>query len=80
MSDQKNEQKRVTFAKSFAMVAEFGFAIVIPLLIFGYLGKWLERTYDTKLLLIACIAVAIITSSAWLYWRILDIYEDFKQL
>jgi hypothetical protein len=80
MSDKNNDRKKILFTKTLAITAEFGFIIVVPLLLFGYLGKWLAEKYDTKLLLLACITVAIIASSVWLYWRIMDIYEDLKNL
>jgi hypothetical protein len=80
MSDDKDSRKGIAFGKTLAIAVEFGFAIVIPLLVFGYLGKWLETKYNTKLLLIACIAFAIVASSVWLYLRIMDIFEDLKNL
>lgn len=80
MSPHDKDRKRLLFMKTLTIAAEFGFVVIVPMLVFGYLGKWLESRYHTKLLLIACVAIAISVSSAILYWRILAIYEDLKNL
>jgi hypothetical protein len=73
-----NERQYMTTRKTLVLALEFGFIIVLPLVIFGLLGKWLETRYNTKLFLYAGLILAIIASVAWLYRRIKVIFEEIK--
>lgn len=71
------QQKSSTY-KALALTVEFGFIIILPLVVFGSLGKWLESKYNSKLYLIGALVLSVLASSIWLYIHIKDIYEDFK--
>jgi cytochrome c biogenesis protein CcdA len=76
--EQKTQtNKQLTFKKTLAFSLEFGFMIVLPLLVFVYIGKWLENHYHNHIFLVAGLLLALTTSSVWFYKRIIDIYNDF---
>lgn len=85
MADQKEEivpskipkSKQITFARSISFVMQFGFMIVIPLVIFALGGKWLSNKYGTPLYLYLGLVLALLTSSVWFYQRINSLYKDF---
>lgn len=79
MSESKDKQASVQ-KKTLLLAFEFAFIIILPLLILIPLGKWLERTYDSRLWLIAMLFLAFIISSTWLLIKIKDIYKDLKNL
>lgn len=60
---------------SFAL--QFGFMIVLPLVIFGLSGKWLSEKYDNPAFLYGGIVLALISSTAWALKKINGIYNDF---
>ena len=70
-------KKRITISQTISFVIEFGFIILLPLLAFGYLGKWLTGKYDNRLYLIGGLILALLTSSVWCYRRIYKIYKEF---
>lgn len=76
----KDAQKQITMRKTLAIATEFGFIIVLPLLVFGLLGKWLEGRYHNKLWLIGCIMLSLIATSIWFYKRIVEIYDEYTKL
>jgi len=73
---QQEQKKRLTGMKALAIAGEFGFIIVIPLLGFGYLGKWLDRRYDHHFFIYIGIILAIITSGLWFFRVIKDLMKD----
>lgn len=89
MQDQKEEivssdgsskvpkSKQVTFVKSLSFVMQFGFMIVIPLVIFAFAGKWLANHYNNQIFLYLGLILALLTSSVWFYHRINSLYKDF---
>lgn len=77
MSDP-SERPAMTTKKTLVLALEFGFIIVLPLVIFGLLGKWLETKYHTKIFLYAGLILSVLSSVIWLYRRIKDIFEDIK--
>ena len=74
----KSERKIITTKKALALALEFGFIIVLPLVVFGLLGKWLETKYHTKIFLFGGLILAVIASVTWLYRRIKEIFEEIK--
>jgi hypothetical protein len=74
---EKADKKQMTFKKSLAFSIEFGFMIIIPLLIFSFGGKWLSQRYDNIGFFYGGIVLALLTSIIWFYKRINDIYNDF---
>ncbi|HAG27564.1 TPA: hypothetical protein DCG61_02185 [Patescibacteria group bacterium] len=69
--------KQINFAKSLSLALQFAFMILLPLLVFGGIGKWLEQRYDNKLWVMAGLLLALTTSTVWFYRKINDLYKDF---
>lgn len=49
---------------------DFAVSIAVPLLVFIYLGRWLDRKFDTKLFVVAGILLALALSSYAIYKHI----------
>lgn len=77
--DQSKDKKskQITTLKSLSFVVQFGFMIVIPLVIFATIGKWLANRYQSELWLYLSLIIALITSSIWFYQRINALYKEF---
>jgi hypothetical protein len=78
-SNQNPDKKQITLSKTLAFTIEFGFIIVIPLLIFGFGGKWLSTRYNNPIFLYAGLLLALFISTAWFYKIIRNIYKDFLE-
>ena len=74
-----NEQKTITWQKTLVITMEFGFIIVLPLIAFSYVGKWLENKYDNKIFFMASLLAALIFSTIWLYRKIMKLYDEFTK-
>ncbi len=77
---QKAEKKRLTTYKTLSIATEFGFIIVLPLLAFGYLGKWLDNRYHHNFFVLVGILLALATSTLWFYRTIKRLMESMKDL
>jgi len=77
----QQERKRSLHLKTLNFAIEFGFIIALPLVAFAYLGKFLDRHYQTnnEIFLLAGIILALITSSLLFYRRIKDIMKDMQK-
>ncbi len=73
----KANQKQITFAKSLSIALQFAFIVLLPLLTFGFLGRWLADKYNNRLWLIGGLIVALTATTLWFYKRITDLYKDF---
>lgn len=76
MSEQQPD-----FAKkqAVALAFELGYIIAIPILAFGYLGKYLDAAWGTHpYLKVAGLLLAIISSSVWLYKKFSQVFESLK--
>ncbi len=62
-----------------AIAGDFAFLIAVPLLIFIYLGKWLDGKYNTNYFVIIGILAALLMSSVSIYKRIKTIAERLKR-
>ena len=71
------EKKLMSNRNIVAFALEFGFMIVLPLLIFTLAGKWLAHRFDNQAYFFGGIILALVTSVAWFWKRITDIYNDF---
>ena len=67
----------MTTMKALSFSLQFGLMIVIPLVVFALLGKWLAGRYDNKAYYYLALLLAIITSAIWFYKKINDLYKDF---
>jgi len=77
-NQQKEQKKRLTSLKALSIATEFGFIIVIPLLAFGYVGKWLDHRYNQHFFIFLGIVLAIITSGVWFIKIIKDLMKDME--
>ena len=73
----KSDKKKITFLKSLSFALQFGFMIVLPLVFFAFLGKWLSAKYENPVFLYAGLILALTTSAIWFYIRINSLYKDF---
>jgi hypothetical protein len=77
----KEKQKRSLYLKTLNFAVEFGFMIALPLLAFGYAGKYLDSRYHTnnKIFLYAGIILALATTCALFIRKIKDIMKDMQK-
>jgi hypothetical protein len=73
------EKKRLTYLKTINIAMEFGFIVVVPLLGFGYLGKWLDHRYNHHFFVLIGIILALLTSGLWFYQSINRLLDDLKE-
>ena len=76
-AEKSAEQTKLTNKKILAFSLEFGFMIALPLVIFAFAGKWLSDYYGNLAFFYGGIILALLTSFAWFWKRINDIYNDF---
>jgi undecaprenyl pyrophosphate phosphatase UppP len=82
MKDQipsKNDKTSLTNRMVVAIAVEFGFIIAIPLVVFGFLGKWLSNKYDNKLFLAGALVLALLISTICLYRMIFKLYKKLTE-
>lgn len=75
--EAKQKAKQITTMKSLSFAIQFGFMIVVPLLVFAFAGKWLSARYHNQIYLYIGLILALLTSTAWFYKKISDLYKDF---
>jgi putative F0F1-ATPase subunit (Ca2+/Mg2+ transporter) len=75
-NQQKAGKQRLTNMKALGIATEFGFIIIIPLLAFGYLGKWLDHRYHQNFFILLGILLAIVTSGLWFFRVIKSLMKD----
>jgi hypothetical protein len=73
----KEEKKQITFRKTLMFSLEFGFMIVLPLVILAFAGNWLAERYHNRAYLFGGLILALLISTAWMYKKINDLYNDF---
>ena len=70
---QERGKKAAAGYMLFELGAEFALIMAVPLLAFIYLGKWLERTYDSQIFIVAGILLALSLSSYLIYKKIEEV-------
>ncbi len=73
----QQKAQHFTTMKSLSFAIQFGFMIVVPLLVFAFAGKWLSAHYNNQIYLYAGLILALLTSTVWFYKKISDLYKDF---
>ncbi len=76
-SEFGQKTQKMTTMKALSFSLQFGLMIVIPLLVFSLIGKWLSGKYDSKIYFYGALVLAILTSTIWFYKKINDLYKDF---
>lgn len=77
IKESQADKKQMTLRKTLAFSIEFGFMIALPLVFFGLLGKRLAARHHNQGFLYGALILALLTSIAWLWKRIYDIYRDY---
>jgi cobalamin biosynthesis protein CobD/CbiB len=78
---KKKQTKTYTFetAKVFGVAFEMGFIIALPIVLFGFAGKWLDAKYQTHFFVYIAIAVSLIFSGIWLYKRLAELARKLQE-
>jgi hypothetical protein len=78
---EQERKKHSLYLKTFSFAIEFGFIIALPLVGFGYLGKFLDQRYQTnnKIFLYAGILLALATTCLLFMRKIKDIMKDMQK-
>jgi hypothetical protein len=71
---------KLTMMKATNIAFEFGFMIALPLIGFGYLGKYLDARWGTHFLMLVGIVLALISSSVWFFKRVRAIAKDINNM
>lgn len=79
-NSEDSNKKHLTRLKTVNIALEFGFIVVIPLLAFGYLGKWLDGKYDKNYFVLIGIVLAMVVTTVWFYKTIKKLMEQMKNL
>jgi ATP synthase protein I len=56
-------------ARALAMMGRFGWTIVVPILLGAFVGRWLDRTFDTGVFWSAALVFAGAAAGFWAVWR-----------
>jgi hypothetical protein len=86
MTDQEPNKEadkthyKLTMMKATNIAFEFGFMIALPLIGFGYLGKYLDAKWGTNFLMLVGIILALVSSSVWFFKRVRAIAKDLNNM
>lgn len=56
-------------ARALAMMGRFGWTIVVPILLGAFVGRWLDRTFNTGVFWSAALVFAGAAAGFWLVWK-----------
>jgi F0F1-type ATP synthase assembly protein I len=77
---ENKSQQRTALFQAIGFAWQFGYTIVVPLLIFGLGGRWLDRHYGTgPWLFLAGVLLSIAISSVALVKKAMDIMKTLDQ-
>lgn len=69
-------QKSFEKGKLISLAFELGFIIAIPVVFFGFLGKWLDgKAHTSPLLTLIGIFTAIVFTSLWIFRRFKEYFS-----
>ena len=79
-SEQKPKNSNFQKRQMIRLAFELGFIIALPVIAFGYFGKWLdERSGTYPLLTLIGIAAAITSTSFWMYRKFKSYFNSSKK-
>jgi ATP synthase protein I len=55
--------------RALAMMGRFGWSIVVPILMGAFVGRWLDRTFDTGVFWSAALVFAGAAVGFWMVWQ-----------
>ena len=71
-----NASKKFDKSAMVSIAFQLGFIIAIPILVFGFFGKWLDQKANTDpLLTLIGILTAIIFTSIWIYRKFKSYFD-----
>jgi ATP synthase protein I len=56
-------------ARALAMMGRFGWTIVAPILLGAFVGRWLDRTFNTGVMWSAALVMAGACAGFWAVWK-----------
>ncbi|MEI6557245.1 MAG: AtpZ/AtpI family protein [Rhodospirillaceae bacterium] len=68
-AEQAGREGRGSILQYFGMMGALGWVFVTPPLLLGFLGRWLDRAFDTGFEVTALMLVAGMGFGGWLAWR-----------
>ena len=68
----------IEIAAVFGVAFELGFIIALPIVALGLLGKWLDQKYGVSYFVFIGIALALLSSGAWLYGRLSNLAQRLQ--
>ncbi|OGE76438.1 MAG: hypothetical protein A3K06_01420 [Candidatus Doudnabacteria bacterium RIFCSPHIGHO2_01_52_17] len=78
-SEQKQNKPNLQKSEMVRLAFELGFIIALPVVAFGYFGKWLDQRSDTyPLLTLIGILAAIVSTSFWMYRKFRNYFKSSK--
>lgn len=78
---EENDKKMTTKVGYFLLLElglEFAVILALPLLVFVYLGKWLDQRLNTNFLVVIGILLALSFSSLLIYKKIIEVKKLLK--
>ena len=77
METEPAKQKNgLTKGQLASLAFELGFIIALPIVAFGFAGKWLDARYGTEpLFTLVGIIFAIASTSVWIYKKFMSYYK-----
>lgn len=74
---QKNNKERMVFYKTLSLAWELGYIIAGPLVVLAFLGRFLDKKYESSpIFLLSGILLAIVVSSIMVFRKTKKIMED----
>ncbi len=55
--------------RALAMMGRFGWSIVVPILLGAFVGRWLDRTFNTGVMWSAALVMAGAAFGFWAVWK-----------
>ena len=75
--EEQKPPRKLNKYELISMAFQLGFIIAIPVVLFGFLGKWLDRRLDTEpLLTLIGILTAIVFTSIWIYRKFKSYFKQ----
>ena len=68
-AEQAKREGRGSIMQYFGMMGALGWVFVTPPLLLGFLGRWLDRAFDTGFEVTAVMLLAGIGFGGWLGWK-----------
>lgn len=77
MEEQKSNNKEFSKRELVSIAFQLGFIIAIPVVVFGFFGKWLDgKTGTYPFLTLIGIFTAIVFTSIWIYRKFRNYFKQ----